>query len=324
MLHVLRAQIRTAIVEYCAEFVHREAMLRALSRPGFALSPEARCRAGVLTLNVCQAVGGQPNDAAIKAAAAVELHMAAAYMFDNVADQEVDPEFGLSPAEELALAIAILSCGAAVAAQAAFDPGMHSNARSSLLEFHVNFISACAGQFLDAHLERGIQATYEEALKMTSLKAGSLGRMAADIGASIATDDPEIVSLCSEFGFNLFTYVQLIDDLRDACPTQGVQRDLLGHKQTVPLVFLYRTIAEKSSGDSDIMSPQVLELAGVDVRREFESSGAPVFSAVVAETFLNRARRNLEELERRIWTVDSLEHLVSSVEITPEEIHALP
>ncbi len=51
---------------------------------------------------------------------------------------------------------------------------------------------------------------------MTSLKAGSLGRFAAGLGASMATDDPEIVDLCGDFGFNLFTYLQLVDDLRDA------------------------------------------------------------------------------------------------------------
>lgn len=237
MLDMLRSRIRNSIDSYIDEPNCRRAMLRALSRPGFVLHQESKCRAGVLTLNAYRAAGGSADVIGVQAAAAVELQMNAAYMFDNVADDECASEDGLSVAEELALAIAALSCGSAAACHTAQEAGAKKSALDRLVEFHGNFIGACGGQFLDAYMEKRDVSTTEEALNMTFRKSGSLGRFAATFGAGIATDDQLILGLLGEFGFNLFTYLQLIDDLRDACPADGLMRDLMQGKKTVPLVF---------------------------------------------------------------------------------------
>lgn len=324
MLAALRAEIRKTVELYCQEPISREAMLCALARPGFVLHPQAPCRAGVLTLEVSRAISGSPGAAAIQAAVAVELHMQAAYMFDNVADRDKGPSDGLSPAEELALAIGLLSCGQTAAVEAAYMTGRHGSGLRSLLQWSRNCASSCcAGQFLDAYLEKRPLATTEEALKMTSLKAGSLGRFATGLGASMATEDPEIVSLCGEFGFNLFTYFQLIDDLRDACPAQGLQRDLMRHKKTLPLVFFHNSLAERNPGVvCSIIPPEAWGNTWVDVCQEFEASGAQIFAAIAAEAFLNRAKSNLAGIKGRLGTVGNLEHFVSAFEISPQEVIA--
>lgn len=320
MLEALRSEIRRAIFLYCDEPFHRDAMLRALARPGFALHPEAPCRAGALTLEAYRTIRGSLDGTAVKAAAAVELQMDAAYMFDHVADQEVDPKHGLTPAEELALAIAVQSCGAALACQAALSAGPNASALRSVVQFHANYIGACSGQFLDAHLERRDGATTDDALKMTALKSGSLGRFATAFGASMATDNREMVRLFGDFGFNLFTYTQLVDDLRDACPAQGPQRDLAQRKKTLPLVFFYSALAQGSPGGGGIILPPSGERASVDIRREFEASGAEAFGAIVAETFLNRAKSILADIKGRVGSVENLEQFIAGLEIHPQEI----
>ena len=101
----LREEIKGIVARHCDEPNHREAVLRALARPGFALHPEADCRAGVLTYHVYQAIRNSPGFVATQVAAAVELQLEASFMLDHVADRELDPQQSPNSAEELALAI---------------------------------------------------------------------------------------------------------------------------------------------------------------------------------------------------------------------------
>ena len=238
----LREEIKGIVARHCDEPNHREAVLRALARPGFALHPEADCRAGVLTYHVYQAIRNSPGFVATQVAAAVELQLEASFMLDHVADRELDPQQSPNSAEELALAITVLTCGSAAACEAVRQSGLDPSRLCALLEFHRNGISACGGQYLDVCMERQMSATTDEALQMTARKAGSLGRLAGDFGARVATHDSEVISLFGEFGFNLFTYLQLIDDMRDACPRNSPQSDLAQHKKSVPLVFFYNSL----------------------------------------------------------------------------------
>ena len=170
-------------------------------------------------------------------------------------------------------------------------------------------------------MEKRDVSTTEEALNMTFRKSGSLGRFAAAFGAGIATDDQLILRPLSEFGFNLFTYLQLIDDLRDACPADGLMRDLMQGKKTVPLVFFYNYLAEERNQAPAGMTRQISNGIGSSkIRRDFERSGAGFFCVILAETYLNRARSNLTELKGQSYRVESLEHLVESVEIRPQEV----
>ena len=318
----LREAIRHNVQVYCSEAAFRERLLRALSRPGYALDPEGPCRAGALTLEVCRAISGPPDAAVIQGAAAVELYMQAAYMFDAVADGETGFGKGASAGEELAMAIAIMACGSAAACQAVTTSG--SGDISPFLRFQAHCIGSCAGQLLDASFEKRGNVSSDEALHMTSLKAGSLGRLAAGFGASLATRDQSTVLLFEDFGFNLFTYLQLVDDLRDACPCQDPPEDLTRGKKTVPLAFFRNWVAEQPAAADVIILAREWEVSGSAVRERFEASGAALFTALIAETFLNRAKKGLVDLRPKVGTVGNLERLLIPLEVTPEEVAALP
>jgi geranylgeranyl pyrophosphate synthase len=248
--------------------------------------------------------------------------MQAAYLFDNVADQDKSRSDDLTSAEELALAIGLLSCGQSALYEAAFAAGRHGAGLRSLLRWAGDCAVKCSnGQFLDAHLEKQTMVTTEEALSMTSLKAGSLGRFAAGLGASMATDDSDIVDLSGEFGFNLFTYLQLVDDLRDACEANGLQGDLMQHKKTLPVVFFHNSLTRSNPEvDCCIIPSEESQEAKADTWQGFESSGSRLFGAIAAEAFLNRAKSALAGIKDRVGTVENLERILRSFEITPQEV----
>ena len=216
------------------------------------------------------------------------------------------------------MAISLLATGIAAVHQAA----QHSYSIGSKLSLVGRYVSefnaACAGQFLDAHLVGVESCDSNQALQMTSLKAGGLGKSSAIVGASLAGATPNIVDLFGEFGFNLFTYLQLIDDLRDACPPDNLNCDLVQNKQTVPLVFFYNSLDLGNEGLKTAVSAKAEDLT--KAHTEYLRSGAHLFGATVAEVYLNRARRNLEELTESLGAVEELEHLVGSLEITVQEL----
>ena len=273
-------------------------MLEALTLPGFALHPEARCRAGLLCLESYRAVHGVTGEAAWGAAAAAELYIEAGFLFDNVADHETDEGDRFSASEQLALAIAMLNCGTAAASEAAGIAGADCVLLLQQLSQHA--VGAAAGQFLDARLETMQRVTTDDALTMTSLKAGECGRLSASLGAGIAGAESEIIDLFGEFAFNLFTYFQLIDDVRDACPPEGPPGDFERDKKTVPLVFFRNSIKPDPAVTSDIIPLGLQDRNGEVPHLRFEQSGAPVFAGIVAEAYLIRAKSSLAELSERL------------------------
>jgi geranylgeranyl pyrophosphate synthase len=256
------------------------------------------------------------------AAAAVELQIEASGMLDHVADEELDPHYGVG--EELSVALTMLTCGAASACEAVLRAGPRSSCNSALLEFHRAGISACGGQYLDSLADEEQRTTTDAALRVTELKAGSLGRLAGAFGAGVATEDAELVLLFGEFGYNLFVYLQLLDDLRDACPPGEARSDLAASKRTVPVAFFFNRLFEESPRQAGgIMPAATVNGSSRQTREQFRSSGAAIFGAIVAEAFLNRAKGNLADLGQRLGKLESLERLVILVEITPQDLLAV-
>jgi geranylgeranyl pyrophosphate synthase len=137
----------------------------------------------------------------------------------------------------------------------------------------------------------------------------------------MATEDQAIVDRFGEFGFHLFTYSQLIDDLRDACPAPDLPSDLTQGKKTLPVVFFHNSLAEERSKVArGIISQETQARITADISGVFESSGARIFGAIVAEAFLNRAKNNLADIKSRLGTVGNLENIVGSFEISPQEV----
>jgi len=308
LLSLVRAEVADVILAHAAPSIQAD-LVRLLARPGYALHPQGRCRAGVLALEVYGAIRRRYDRAAFVAAAAVELQMESAYVFDDVSDRRPDrsradgSQADGSQAEDLALAIALLTAGTAAAA----DATSHSpDPSGAMRHFCVTTGGACAGQFLDAKLERRGGATLEESLQMTHLKSGSLGTFAAGFAARVAGAEANDLELFERVGFNIFTFAQLIDDQRDAC-APGPLSDLAQAKATLPVVFYSKR------NQIDAPAP-----AGGTISREtcdaYDSSGAPLYAAIVALAYLGRAQADLQRLADRGYAIGELDRFLEGVE----------
>ena len=302
MLEPLREQIQEVIATRMAAPI-RQDLVKLLRRQGYALHPDGLCRAGMLALHVHEAVSREPmGRTALLAAAAVEIQMEAAFVFDEVADGAP----GGTRGEDLGLAIALLTAGAAAAEEAAAD----SPGRSAALDhFCRAYSEACAGQFLDAALQGRGDATLEEALRMTRLKAGGLGKFATGFAARIAGAKEGGVALFERFGDHTFTLAQLVDDLRDAC-APGRDSDLAQRKATLPVVFYGRQI--------DFPAP-VDGILSRDICDSYESSVAPLYAAILAHAYMSRADEDLTLLARRGYAVGGLIRFLQSVDSGAED-----
>lgn len=290
MLSLLRAQVADAVLAHADAAIHAD-LIRLLARPGYALHEESRCRAGLFALEVYAAVRRRYDRTSLVAAAAVELQMESASLFDDIADR---PDRG-ARAEDLALAIALLTAGTAAAAEATSEA---DDPPDAMRHFGRATGRACAGQFLDAALGRRGGATLEESLRMTGLKSGSLGTFAAGFAARLAGADAEGTAMFEQFGCNLFTFAQLVDDQRDAF-APGAVSDLALDKATLPVVYHLRCVANRPSEiDSDA----------------YDSSAASAFTAILALTYLGRARSELHLLEQRGYASGVLGRLLASME----------
>ncbi len=314
----LRSRVRQTVRRYCDEPSLRDAAFKALTRPGFALHPEARGRAGLVCLESYRAVHGALDGAGWAAASAAELYMEAGFLFDNVADKDVVERGGSSESEELALALTLMNCGTAAACEAAADGGADCARVLRLLSRHT--VAATAGQFLDARLETTEQVTTDDAITMTSLKSGGCGRLATSLGAGVARAEPEIIDLFGDFGFNLFTCFQLIDDVKDASPPNGGRGDIEQNKKTVPLVFFRNSMDPDAAATNGIIDAGTSDRNSNETHLRFKVSGAPEFVAIIAEAYLNRAMGNLAELSGVRGGVGNLESLVDSIEISQQGV----
>jgi len=302
MLEALRTQIHE-VLESMAPSIRAE-LAGLLSRPGYALHPDTPCRAGVLALEVHAAISRErASKSALLAAAAVELQMEAAYLFDEVADQPSNGRRG----EDLALAIALLTAGAGAAVDAAAGS---CDSSGNVRRFCSAYGEACAGQFLDAMLQRRGDATLEEALQATCLKSGGLGSFIAGFAARVAGADAEAVALFERFGMNTFTLGQLLDDMRDAC-APGQLSDLAQRKATLPVVF-YGQEVDSSVPLDGMLTP--------DIYKSYERSGAPLYVAILAQAYMVRAQKDLSLLARRAYAVGGLGRFLKSVEVGAEAI----
>lgn len=304
MIEILKHRIRALVEAHFAVDSCRAAVLELLGHQGYALHEDAPCRAGVLSLESYRAVRGTIDDLALNAAAAVELHMAAAYALDDVIDAA-----GPAQPQALAVSLQLLACGYTLACEAARGAGTGGEGFAPLLRFHRNWATACDGFFLDANSKRRDSWTLEDALDMTVRKSGALGRFAAAFGAGVAADKPDLVERLGDLGEYLFTYRQLVDDLRDACaPTDGTS-DLCQGKRTLPLVYFYNYLAALDGDTSAARDP-----FGAEIARAYAKSGASVYGAIVAETFLNRAKASLADLQADDLAVRNIAKLVATIE----------
>ncbi|MFJ9039511.1 family 2 encapsulin nanocompartment cargo protein polyprenyl transferase [Streptomyces sp. NPDC102406] len=196
-----------------------------------------------LVLAATRALGGRP-EAAVRAAAAVELTHNFTLMHDDVMDRDTTRRHRPTAWTVFGSADAIL-VGDAMQAQAqlllAEDP--HPAARAAVARLAACVVELCEGQSTDVALERRApgDVTLEETLTMAEAKTGALIGCACAIGGLYAGAGEKEVAALDAFGRAAGLAFQLIDDVigiwGDPARTgKPAGADLAVRKKSLPVV----------------------------------------------------------------------------------------
>lgn len=217
-------------------------ILIALARPTLLFSNHPTFLS-VLVLAGFQAVGGTDHKRVAPAAAAIEFLLAAADLLDDIQDDIVSggqPEAGRSqllPEIELIVALLLLSEQSALSM---FDSGInHERVSSAVSLLSALKIKSFNGNYDDAHSVFETESRVERSIELTYRKSGSLGRAAGQIGATLATDDDQLVDSVTRFGELLAVAAQFNNDLQDVWPGSKNIEDIVHGRSSLPLSYAF-------------------------------------------------------------------------------------
>jgi len=226
---------RAAIEDAPGAPAFRQLLVQLMARPGRVLAPKGAIKWPAFVVDVCQALGGDPQAAAI-AAAAVDFAVAAIDVADDLIDEDWNAQLASSArATNASLALAWLAdnCVHSLVPMLGAD---RAHAMGQALRR--GSISSCAGQDLDLLLEKAPDVTEEAALDVTQLKSGSLVAMACQVGAAVATNDARVLETAATFGRHLGVVAQLLNDIAGVLPDVAESSsDLRQRKKTLPVAF---------------------------------------------------------------------------------------
>jgi geranylgeranyl diphosphate synthase type I len=317
----LLAEVRVHRRDYATPL--DEVIHYALGRPGKMLR-------GLMLVEACKTVGGDPARV-LPAAAGTELGHLASLIHDDIIDQDevrrgrsaVWRRYGVNDAI-LAGDLFIFHAYHALA-QCRHSVGAERVVR--VLELLARgCVELCRGQSLEARLSGDCSIGKEEYLSAVRGKTGSLFRVAAESGAILGGGSEEQIAAVREYAESLGVAYQIIDDLlcyvgRDSVLQKSTRSDLKNRRVTLPIIYALehgdasqrdtlRAIFEDereadTRGDALDAVRALLERTGAIARARAEA--AALFDHALAQLFLlpaNDGRSCLELIARAAMNRD--------------------
>lgn len=276
---------------------------RTMSVGHGVLSDQPHSFTAVLIPGACLAAGADWQ-VAMWPAAAAECMMAAADLFDDVADAEPGNLASDNPGVALTAAAGLLSLAAVAVVRVTADGAPPTTAVALADLLGTEFARAANGQAANLQTEQTVDAL--TAYLQAAAKSGPLGSLMARLGARTATDDAEIVELLGQFGRCLAVRSQLLNDARDAAPrSTDLKSDVRAGARTVPLAFAHSTGIPPGLTDEEAAAWEIRERARV------AAGGGLIAAQALAEAERLRAIQALDSLERLGRPVEGLRALVN-------------
>jgi geranylgeranyl pyrophosphate synthase len=275
---------------------------RTMSVGHGVLSEDPHSLTTVLVPGACLTAGADWH-AALWPTAAAELMMAAADLFDDVADADPGSLASDHPGVALTAAAGLLSLAGAAVVRVTEDGALPTTAVALAHLLGAEFARAANGQALNLQPDRSADAL--TAYRQAAAKSGPLGALIVSLGARTATDDVEILDLLAQFGRRLAVRSQLLNDARDVAPAAAqVKADVRVGARTVPLAFVNSTGAPPGLSEAEVAEWEKRE------RSRVAAGGGLVAARALAEAERLGALQALEALERLGCPVDGLRALV--------------
>ncbi len=201
----------------------------------------------VLCLLTCQAAGGD-LDQALPAAAGLELVHNFSLVHDDIEDHSpfrrhrpsVWNVWGVPHATNVGDGLFAL---AYLALYRLADKGLSSHRLLAANQaFAETCLALCEGQYMDMSFEQRLDIDLDEYLGMIRNKTAALIACATQLGAMLATDDPQIVDHYQRFGQNLGMAFQIQDDIlgiwgEPEVTGKSAASDILQRKKSLPIVY---------------------------------------------------------------------------------------
>ena len=267
------------------------------------LSANPRPQSSVLVLAACVSAGGSWQHA-LWPAVAMDCAMAAADVFDDIADGEagtLSERFG--PGSVLIGSAGLLALAAGIVLR-----GIHDGVPERTVIDLGRLLSDELAQAADGQarsLAPHAVTDAVDAYEVAAAKSGPLGSLAARLGARTACDDQELLRLYGRFGWHLAVYSQLLNDARDAAPGGSKQkRDVREGRQTVPLVFT------GSAGAPANLQGRALAEWEERERQRVAAEGGVLAAVALAQAERLRAQEVLDALAQLGRPVQMLRHLL--------------
>ena len=244
---------------------------------------------GLLTAHSYLSGGGADPERAMPAAAAMEFLVAAASVLDDLQDGDevsgIDRALPGSGAELVALLMSLSQRAMGSIQSSEISCERIVAAHSLLARFELR---ALAGQHESNAMDLGSEPSLSDATDSVEAKSGSFGRLAAELGATLASSDRDLVEDHGTFGQHLAVIDQLQNDVAGIWPGDESSTDIELGRGTPPLVFALEVpsgVSEaadevkralKETGNSDPVKGEAR------VREALFKSGAVHYSWIVA------------------------------------------
>jgi geranylgeranyl diphosphate synthase type I len=211
----------------------------------------------LLCLLSCQAAGGDPQQA-LPAAAALELIHNFSLVHDDIQDgshfrrgrRAVWDIWGAPHGINVGDGLFVL---ARLALHRLSERGVSlARCQAAMLALDRACLSLCEGQFFDMTFEDRLDVDLDQYLWMIRHKTAALLAASMQLGAIVASDEPQIVERAFAFGENLGMAFQIQDDILGAWGDEKVTGksaaiDIRDKKKTLPVVYVLNHPEERHS-----------------------------------------------------------------------------
>ncbi|MBX6772608.1 MAG: polyprenyl synthetase family protein [Chloroflexi bacterium] len=262
-----------------------------LGREQRLLSPKPATLWPIVVARTCASASGDWRHA-LWPAVGLEVAMAAADLFDDLADGEaIDLLDRFSPGILLTAAVGLLAVGFSAVLRGEED-GCPSALCSRLGRLLGDGIALAVDGQIRSLRGRGQVTDATEAYEIAARKSGPLGELACRIGAMIGTADPSLLDLYGRFGWHLAVAGQLANDAADVLPgSRSWKRDVRDGCPTVPLVYARSTGAPSGLDESSLTAWEEAE------RQRIVAAGGVLAAETLAIAERLRAEEALTALE---------------------------
>ena len=290
--------------------------------PAASAASQGKALRPTLCMFACEALEGDLTWA-LSAAASIELIHNFSLIHDDIQDQDLErrhqPTVWALWGQPKALVAgdALQSVGDLSmlrGAQMGVPPETVMRVSHILTEAYLEMVE---GQCQDLGFESSTTVTTDDYLHMIAGKTGALIRTSVEIGAVLATDDPEVTKAFASFGNYLGRAFQIRDDYLgvwgdESATGKSTDNDIRRKKKSFPAVFALEHASGGAREDLLRIHSQE-ELDDSDVERVMaimDELGAPQHADRITKESAEQATQALENVNLPAWAREEVDQLV--------------